>query len=207
MPSKNSLKYYYEGGFYHVYNRGAAKLPIFVDDEDKNKFLSLLDRYLNGSNTDKARDGGAYVKFSESVELLCYCLMGNHFHLLLYQKSKDSKIPLLLHAVFTAYTMYFNFKYKRQGTLFQGVYKASNVDDYLYIRLITRYIHLNPVDYLSYKYSSLKYFYGENPPIWLKPDRILNLFASSESYKRFTEGAIDTDSAVLLEEISSKFHS
>ena len=81
MPAKNSLNIYVPNQYYHVYNRGVAKQSIFLDAEDKRKFLSILARHLDISNGEKRYDGVTYEKFPD-LELLCFCLMGNHFHLL-----------------------------------------------------------------------------------------------------------------------------
>jgi hypothetical protein len=80
MPSKNIVKLYAPHQYYHVYNRGVAKQTIFHDAQDKKKFLSILARHLDPENTERRYDGVAYEKFL-NLELLSYCLLGNHFHL------------------------------------------------------------------------------------------------------------------------------
>lgn len=86
----------------------------------------------------------------------------------------------------SAYTRYFNVKYNRVGSLFQGVYKASQISSDSYLMHITRYIHLNPKDYLRYEYSSLPYYLGQKQGDWLKPKAILAMFDNSPvEYKKF----------------------
>lgn len=186
MPSKNSLKTYVSHQYYHVYNRGVAKQNIFLDTSDKQHFIKIVQRHLDPTNTDVKTDGVAYQKFNRDVELLCYCLMGNHFHMLFYLKQRPDNLSLLMRSVLTAYTMYFNKKYRRQGTLFQGVFKAAMITDDSHLLHITRYIHLNPRTYKTYYYSSLRYYLGRPAPVWLHHARILKMFHDVD-YENFVE--------------------
>ncbi len=186
MPSKNSIKVYAEREYYHVYNRGVAKQVIFADAADKQRFLAILQRHLDPADVTFKSDGVAYRKFTDDLELLCYCLMGNHFHLLFYIKHDPMSLSLCMRSVLTAYTMYFNKKYKRVGTLFQGVFKASRISNESYLTHITRYIHLNPRTYATYFYSSLPYYLGKPAPAWLRPRRILAMF-EGEDYRQFVD--------------------
>lgn len=176
MPSRNVIKEYESGNYYHAYSRGVAKQPIFLDNQDKNKFLSILSRYLDPQDTSFRGDGVYYRKFDKDLELLCYCLMGNHFHLLFYLVDDPDALHVFIQSVLTAYTMYFNKRYKRVGTLFQGVFKASRITDDSYLLHITRYIHLNPKHCREYPFSSLNQYVGDSSLPWLKPARILNMF-------------------------------
>jgi putative transposase len=186
MPSRNIRREYAPHEFYHVYNRGVAKQPIFLEAADKRQFLKILARHLDPADTSTKNDGVTYRKYDQDIELLCYCLMGNHFHLLVYMGEDETSLKSLMQAVLTAYTMYFNKKYKRVGTLFQGVFKASRISSDAYLLHISRYIHLNPRRYRTYFYSSLAYYTGKVPPAWLKPERILKMF-ESEDYLTFLE--------------------
>lgn len=186
------------GNYYHVYNRGVAKQSIFLDAADKKKFLSILERHLDPNNTSVRYDGAPYRKFNQGVELLCYCLMGNHFHLLFYLSDDSTAISELIRSVSTAYTMYFNKRYRRVGTLFQGVFKASRISNDSYLQHITRYIHLNPRTYRTYRYSSLPYYLGMPSPSWLNPDRVLKMF-EGEDYLLFLEDY--EDQKTMLEEL------
>jgi REP element-mobilizing transposase RayT len=84
MPSKNILKIDIPDTYYHVYARGSSRRDIFLDPKDKQVFLNLFKRYLSPKNS-LDRLGQPYPNYSKDIELLCYCLMDNHFHLLVYQ--------------------------------------------------------------------------------------------------------------------------
>ncbi len=187
MPSKYAVKEYATGQYYHVFNRGVAKQPIFLDSQDKIQFMKILQRHLDPLDTSTRGDGAMYRKFNHDIELLCYCLMGNHFHLLFYTAGEGRSLAVFMQSVLTAYTMYFNKKHKRVGTLFQGVFKASRISSEAYLVHISRYIHLNPRLYKNYKFSSISYYLLKKlPPNWLHPERILALF-EGENYMRFLE--------------------
>lgn len=187
MPSRNTIKAYSPYSYYHVYNRGVAKQAIFHDADDKKHFLRIIARHLDPDNDDKRYDGMAYTKFCSQLELLSYCLMGNHFHMLLYMDDSQDSIKQFMQSLCTSYSMYYNKKYNRVGPLFQGVFKASLIDDESYLLHITRYIHLNPRNYKTYFYSSYKNYIGKSSYNWLKIDRIAELFTDSDEYIRFVE--------------------
>ena len=181
MPSRNTIKHYDAPAYYHVYNRAAGNLQLFLDDQDRRKFLSLFARHLDPDDTSAKTDGRTYEKYD--VELVAYCLMGNHFHLLLYQADNPQAITQLMRSVATAYTMYFNRKYKRYGHLFQSVFKASRITDEAYLAHITRYIHMNPRRYVRYEWSSIRYYLGADTPAWLHPGRVLDV--TPTQYREF----------------------
>lgn len=198
MPSRNVIKEYAADQYYHVFNRGVAKQPIFLEAKDKSQFLKILIRHLDPLDEATKADGVPYRKFDQDLELLCYCLMGNHFHLLFYTKTEGKNLATFMQSVLTAYTMYFNKKYKRQGTLFQGVFKASRISSDSYLLHITRYIHLNPRGYNTYFYSSVAYYTGKESPSWLKPHRILSMF-EGDNYPLFLKDYIGQK--IILDEI------
>lgn len=181
MPIKNTTKIYAAPAYYHVYSRGVGDLPIFLDDQDKNKFLSLFARHLDPNDTARKTGGDEYPKYD--IELVAYCLMGNHFHLLLFQENDPTAMTQLMRSVATAYTMYFNRRYKKHGHLFQSVFKASHIQEEAYLLHITRYIHMNPRSYLRYKWSSLSYYFGAEAPVWLKAGRVNEM--SPAAYRQF----------------------
>lgn len=168
--------------YYHVYNRGVEKRVIFNDSQDYKVFLGLLKKYLLVDKEEKHRDSARhlYKPVGNEVELLAYCLMPNHFHLLLYQ-TEEQGITELMRRIGTGYVMYYNARHKRVGSLFQNRYKASliNADDYL--QHISRYIHLNPRDYENWPYSSIGYYKGEKNARWLHKDKVLSMFDNSGS--------------------------
>lgn len=198
MPAKNVVREFAQHQYYHVYNRGVAKQRIFLDQNDKQYLMSLLDRYLNPSNTNCDYEGVPYRKFDKELELLSFCLMNNHFHLLVYQADNPTALSELMKSIGTSYTMYFNLKYKRVGPLFQGPYKARRITNDSYLTHISRYIHLNPREYLTYKYSSLPSYLGRDNVAWIRPSKILDMFEGT-NYLEFLQDYEDTK--LMLDEI------
>ncbi|HTE22362.1 MAG TPA: transposase [Candidatus Limnocylindria bacterium] len=184
MPSRNILKDNVPESYYHVYARGVSKRQIFLDSRDYAYLEKLFARYLSVNPT-QSKEGLAYPHYHGVVDLLAYCLMGNHFHLLIYQKEQDM-MSKLMRSILTSYSRYFNLRHKRSGPLFESRYKAARVDQKSYLQHISRYIHLNPRYWKRYQHSSLK-FYRQAPPEWLTPASVLELFTSSEDYMTFLE--------------------
>ena len=183
MPSRNTTRLDLEETYYHVYARGASKQPIYRDAEDYAFFLQLFARYLSPEQQ-KNTDGVPYPHFRGSIELLAYCLMGNHFHLFVYQKEQGA-LSDLMKSVLASYTRYFNRKYRRSGSLFESRYKASPITNDAYLIHISRYIHLNPRSWRLYPYSSIRDYRGKTSTEWLQPQKILSLFSDSEAYTEF----------------------
>lgn len=217
MPSKNSRKTYVPNGFYHIYNRGVEKRNIFEDKQDYSVFLSYLKVYLTPKDIDKLQNKLSDPKvpwlekdkvikqlrlnnFFDEIKLLAYCLMPNHFHLLLNQKSADG-IDRLMNSLNTRYVGYFNKKYKRIGPLYQGVYKAVLVKTDEQLTHLSAYIHRNPAQSLSSKDlqnraiqiltkqpSSLPEYLGQRKTSWIICKNMLKFFSYSNkltSYKHF----------------------
>ena len=211
MPARDSVKQYVKGGFYHVYNRGVERRRIFLDDQDYRSFLHLLKFYLSTPDVSENHPLKELTGFNpvrprplttlyKKVELHCYCLMPNHFHLLVRQLDKEG-MEKLLRSLLTTYAMYFNRRYERVGHLFQGTYKAALVENDNYFLHLSRYIHQNPPlkkGYLSqYPYSSYPNYLGEKESEWLNTTLILSFFTKSKidklnlngltTYKQFVE--------------------
>ena len=184
MPGRNIVKQYVSEHYYHIYTRGVAKQAIFLDDQDYGYFLGLLKRYLsNKPALSTARV--VYPWYGNRVDLVSYCLMPNHTHLLIFQHDERA-IMELMRSLMTSYSMYFNLRYRRVGPVFQSRYRASIIDHQNYLEHISRYIHLNPDNWQTYEYSSLLYYSGHKTAEWLKPKTILDLFDDSfKSYKLF----------------------
>jgi putative transposase len=133
--------------FYHLYNRGTDKRIIFQTPSDYERFVALL--YLcNGKASIVLRDIPkedffTFERGETLVDIGAYCLMPNHFHLLLREKI-NSGISVFMKKLLTAYSMYFNKKNKRTGSLFEGTYKARHADNDNYLKYLFSYIHLNP---------------------------------------------------------------
>lgn len=167
------------GCHYHLYNRGVAKQPVFYDMGDYKRFTNYLFKLKqNRENPDL-----------EDVHIEVYCLMPNHFHLLIRQCASTG-IQSYLQRFLTAYSMYFNYKYDRVGPLYQGRTKARWVHDEIYFKEISRYIHRNPIklssnpiDFLNYPYSNLSYYLNNEKS---RSSLLLSLFHNdSEKYKQF----------------------
>ena len=183
MPGINLEKIYLLDSYYHVYSRGTNQDTIFRDDGDYAVFLNLFKRYLSDSPV-QDQQGREYLWLHDQIELLAYCLMPNHFHALVYQ-TEPGAITRLFKSTLTAYGMYFNRKYMRHGPLFQSRFRASIITSDVYLQHISRYIHLNPKNYRRWPFSSLPYYQARQHAAWVSPDRILELFASSEEYMDF----------------------
>jgi putative transposase len=134
--------------YYHVYNRGVEKRKIFLDKSDKERFVQLL--FL--SNSTKAFEFRKIKDFSFEktereepyVAIGAYCLMPNHFHLLV-REIVPGGISIFMGKLLTAYSKYFNQKYKRKGCLFESTFQAQYVDNDNYLKYLFAYIHLNPI--------------------------------------------------------------
>jgi len=183
MSSRNVLKVDMDQSYYHIYARGASRQPIFLDEADRAYFLSLFHRYLSRDETTNSV-GIPYEKLHDAIELLCYCLMSNHFHLLVYQEHERA-MQRLMRGIMTSYSRYFNKKYDRSGSLFESRYKASRISNDTYLMHISRYIHLNPDNWSTYPDSSIQYYTGQVAPDWLSVDKVLALFSSRDAYLEF----------------------
>ncbi|MBU1085657.1 transposase, partial [Patescibacteria group bacterium] len=136
--------------------------------------------------------------YCDTVKLVSYCLMPNHFHLLLYQTEIDS-IHYFMRSLGTKFSMYFNRRYKRVGPVFQGTYKAVEVESESQLTYLSKYIHRNPLPTLEkgaslddYKYSSYANYLGRFKQTWVKPADILCYFKKS-SYRDFVEEVDERD--------------
>ena len=149
------------GETYHIFNRGAHKLPIFNHSDDYKRFQvnlhvgnhsePVLIREIVGSKKYKEPFSG-YPADKSLVDVLGYCLMPTHFHLILRQKTDDG-ITRFMKKVSGGYSMYFNLKYGHSGTLLQGIFKSSHINTDPYFNWIFAYVHLNPVSLAESSWS------------------------------------------------------
>lgn len=142
------------GEFYHLYNRGADKRKIFVDEYDHERFAKFL--YLANSQTpvdlrETPSNAFGFDRGESLIEIGAYCLMPNHFHLLV-RESADGNITKFMRKLLTSHSKFFNKKYKRTGTLFEGRFKAKHVSDDTYLKYLFAYLHLNPVKLIEPKW-------------------------------------------------------
>ncbi|MDP2873718.1 MAG: transposase [bacterium] len=150
-------RYFNPNFYYHVYNCGIEKRDVFLTASDYHRFLKTADYYLHFQRlafsqfsqlNDEARQVYASLnpKGLETlrVRVISYCLMPNHFHLVL-KPEKENGASLFLADLANSYTRYFNVKNERIGALFQGPFKAKEITTEESLLQVTRYIHLNPV--------------------------------------------------------------
>lgn len=146
------------GGIYHVYNRGVDKRNIFMDDEDHIRFIHDLFEFNDKNPTIKLNhylhnnsEVGLPNIFRKNnrkilVDILAFCMMDNHYHLILHQKSENG-VTKFMRKLGTGYTNYFNKKYDRTGSLFQGQFKSVCVKKDSHLMYLPIYIHFNPLDF------------------------------------------------------------
>ena len=176
MPSRNVIKLNADQAYYHVYGRGQNKDLIYLDMDDYQYFLQLFARHLS-NEMQLSKDRRAYLHLQGRVDILCYCLMPNHFHLLVYQKEMHY-MAKLMQAILLSYTAYFNQKYQRTGPLLESRYKASYVTNDSHLEHLGQYIHQNPDIWENYPYSSLQYYRSGQMPEWLN---VLGLYTPAKS--------------------------
>jgi putative transposase len=198
MPSRNLVKQYAEGGYYHIYNRGVEKRTIFIDEQDYSVFLRFLRSYLTDETVFPNRTSPR-VNLSAKVQIVAYCLMPNHYHLLIHQNVADGMTQLMRRAL-TGYSMYFNRRHGRVGPLFQAYFKAALIQTDEYLMHVSKYIHLNPSDPENYRFSSLRY-YLDGAPDWIDPKPITSLFSSANAYLSFLRDK-SLDPSVCLGELT-----
>jgi len=160
---------------YHIYNRGVDKRNIFLEEED---YLRAIHNLFEFNDTNPAKNiyyktfiirkpesyeaqlrkiqaGSGHRKLL--VKILAFCLMPNHFHLLL-QQAREEGITQFMHKFGTGYTNFFNKKYKRSGSLFQGRFKAVSLERNEHLLHLPFYIHLNPLDINFIEWRERKLF-------------------------------------------------
>jgi len=186
--------------YYHIYNRGSDKRSTYTQPRDYARFQKTFYYY---------QFSGPKSKFSQStqsslfkplqneklVEILCFCLMPNHFHFLVKQL-KENGISIFVSQLSNSYTRYFNVKYNRVGPLFQGAFKSVRIETEEQLIHVSRYIHLNPVvsgiakrpeDYRWSSYAE----YITQAPFFCSIEEVISLFKISQKYKKFVEDQID----------------
>jgi len=182
------------GEYYHIYNRGVDKRDIFSDTRDLPRFFQSMEEFNNlepvgGIYANSLRD--RVSNLPKLVNFICYCINPNHYHFLLEQVN-DNGIEKFMHRLGVGYTMFFNKKYERSGSLFQGEYKAIHVGTNEYLLHLSSYINLNDKvhrlrDSVS-KSSREEYF--SNVGKFCKKDIISGQFNSLVEYKKFAESSL-----------------
>src|SRR3989339_328711 len=157
------LRIEYPGAYYHVMNRGLARSNIFLDDNDRQRFLGLI---------------GETSKLWK-VEVYAYCLMANHYHLLV--QTPGGGLSRAMRHLDGVYTQRYNRMHRRDGSLFRGRYRAILIEPEEYFMAVARYIHRNPaearagVDIRRYRWSSHRWYLDKKRcPEWLNTDCLLS---------------------------------
>lgn len=189
----NKKRDWYQGAVLHITARGNRRNDIFRDGEDFQVYTTFLDE--------------AMKHFENKYEILSYCLMDNHVHILI--KTDDMHICKLISRVHSIYTRYFNHKYNYLGYLFQDRYYTELIEDDAQLLSASRYIHLNPVKANmvkspeDYEWSSYAMFMGLREEKIITSEKILSYFKEEkarEFYKHFVESAIRTNKLGKKEE-------
>lgn len=196
-----------EGKFYHIYAHSIGDSSLFKSKVDYERFLGVLftangekdiprlDRFQALSKVWGTRDGGKDIG-EPLVDIVCFCIMPNHFHLLLRER-KDGNISIFMHRILVSYAKYFNLKYQRRGHVFENKFNSKLLADNKYLLRASSYIHLNPKDvrgfnkkeYL-YNWSSFQDYIAESR--WgrlLDRKIIMSQFSNRGEYKRFVNSA------------------
>ncbi|MFA6325516.1 MAG: transposase [Candidatus Paceibacterota bacterium] len=192
-----------DGEYYHIYNRGNSRQKIFIDKNDYFHFMGLLFACNSTSNLkteNLTRKNGLTIydfdRGDSLVDIGTYCLMPNHFHILITKKSEGG-ISKFMQKLSTAYSMYFNKKYKRSGSLFEGKFKSEHANDDRYLKYLFSYIHLNPIKLIQHEWKESgvkdkeealnylkKYFYSSCID-FLGENRIQNKIINHESFPKY----------------------
>lgn len=184
------------GAYFHAYNRGANKSLVFLDDQDYKNFIYRAKILLGLEPLPKRTEkGGLRLKPLplNALEILCFCLMPNHFHFLVRQ-NQISGLKMFLHRLCTSYSTYFNKKYGHVGHIFQGIYKSKNVLEDSYLTQLTAYIHLNPSRPFDWKYSSLPIYLGEDNSGLASSQMFMDMHKlTPKTYKNFLQKNYNPD--------------
>lgn len=199
------------GEIYHVFNRSVARQPIFLTTKDYQRGLDVLKFYIYRrpplsfshykrlSSEERQNFLESLNKLTEKqVELFAFCLMPNHFHLLI-KEITEGGITNLLKNFQNSYAKYFNILSNRSGALFQSQFKLVRIETDEQLIHVARYVHLNPLtSYVINKAEQLDNYawcsfseYLNNQPQIISKKLILSLFPSVEAFKQFTYNQID----------------
>lgn len=196
------LNNFVEGEYYHLYNRGNSKQTIFKDAQDHEHFIYLLNVLNTCSRVRLKRSTFNETVDDPLVSIGAYCLMPNHFHILITQETEKG-ISTFMQKVSTAYVMYYNRKYKRTGGLFEGKFKSKYITGDTYLQYLFSYIHMNPLKIIdnawkrkakhlpkemfqflnNYKYSSFNEYFS-NEFFIVNKEAFPEYFPTKESFTK-----------------------
>ncbi|MGD8778500.1 MAG: transposase [Ignavibacteria bacterium] len=152
------------GNYYHIFNRGNNHQDIFIE---KKNYYYFFKKIVNA--------------FDDKIELICYCFMPNHYHLIVHS-NEDNSISIAMQKIATGYSRAINKAYQRNGHLFEGSYKNKLIPNNDYLLHLSRYIHLNPLKAKLIKkieewiFSSYLDYTGKRRNAFLKMNTILEQF-------------------------------
>jgi len=187
--------------YYHIFNRGVDKRTIFADKRDVDRFYQSMIEFntlepigsIYENSFRKSPLGSFAPKLQKKiVDFTCYCLNPNHYHFIL-SPLIDKGIEKFMHKIGGGYTNYFNEKYKRSGSLFQGVFKAIRIDSNEYLLHLSAYINLNnKVHSLGSEApkSSWKEYITDSKENFCNKKIILEQFKNNTEYKKFAEDSL-----------------
>lgn len=187
-----------DGEFYHIYNRGVDKRVVFPEMQDFERFLKSMAEF----NTTKPIGSLFELSFTEKkkkrspklVNIICYCLNPNHFHLILEQL-KENGISEFMKRLSGGFTNYFNLKNRRDGALFQGKFKAAHIDSNEYLLHVSAYVNLNNLVHRikgeRFKSSWQEYLDASNRVLCAK-NIILKQFKNKNEYQDFAENSLSS---------------
>lgn len=199
-----------EGEYYHIYNRGVEKRNIFLDNNDYWRFLTLLLAFQGKAYIPQISRIITYVKNQEfnnelfkeilanrTTELVCFCLMPNHFHFILKEIKKNG-ISNFMQRLCNGYAKYFNTKNGRAGHLFGGPFKSIHIDKNEYLNHLSVYIHLNPRELLKWRGKEIKFPWSSFQDYaqtnrwgsFLNSDIIIDQFRNTKEYQSFVRESI-----------------
>jgi len=179
-------------GIYHVMQRGNERKAVFLDEEDKNKYIETV----------------LHKREAAGIEIYAYCVLDNHVHLVIREAENGRTIETYMKQVGVTYASFFNRKYKRVGHVFQDRFRSEPVEDEAYVHSVIRYVHRNPlkagiIQGMDYTWSSYSGYIGQKIGVQLLPEMkgILNQFGKDEAkaIKRFKEFHLEEEPRAFLD--------
>ena len=155
--------------YYHIYNRGINGSAIFENDANKTYFLKQLAKYSE-----------------DKISIFAYCLMNNHFHLVIRLNTEEKEVTQMFSNLFNSYAKAFNKQTNRTGSLFEKHFRRIKLKDENYLKQLIIYVHLNPKHHLNQDFQNFKYSsyqtYLSNKETKIEREEIINLFGNFDDF-------------------------
>ncbi len=227
MPSIYCQRIFVPGSYYHIYNRGAHQELLFRNSTDYQAFTEILEyyilhplgtppsvvtRYSTAGYHRAIHKDPFFAQLSSSTQkdihaynLICYCLMPNHFHLMVRQIDGNVTISNLMRRLCVGYAMYYNDKHHHSGTIFQGKYKNILVENEYQWLYLSKYIHRNPLhgkvggdgqrtdlctSLADYPYSSFPHYIGRRTEKWISSSEMLGRYKNN-AFQKYRDFVLD----------------